>query len=281
MSNKNKSETRSKVARALFAHHQSYGDAKNITLEEAQAFLDHALGLLFPQLAKVPAKDQATLESHIDAIYDELIELIGRISAKDMDCAEKCAEVFIAQLPDIQAQIHRDSLALRDGDPAAYSIDEIIIAYPGFYAVAAYRVAHCFYEMNVPLFPRLVSEAAHRVTGVDIHPGASIGDSFFLDHATAVVIGETAVIGDNVKLYQGVTLGALKVDKEEANKKRHPTIEDNVVIYANATILGGQTVIGHDSVIGGNVWLTKSVLPYSRVMYKSQDSSESGLDWTI
>ncbi|MCK5042210.1 MAG: serine acetyltransferase, partial [Sphingomonadales bacterium] len=138
-----------------------------------------------------------------------------------------------------------------------------------------------FYKMGVPLFPRLLSEYSHRVTGVDINPGATIGKSFFLDHATAVVIGETAIVGDNVKIYQGVTLGALKVNKGQKNVKRHPTIEDNVIIYANATILGGETVIGHDSIIGGNVWLTKSVQPNSRVMYRSSDYSESGLDWTI
>ena len=275
------SDTVNKVARALFAHHQTYGDGPTITLEEAQRFLDAALGLLFPQLAHPRAGSAEELAARIEETKAQLIKLLSRISAASSDTAPKCADIFIAQLPDIQAQVHRDSLALKEGDPAAYSIDEIIIAYPGLYAVAAYRLAHCFYEIQVPLFPRLISEAAHRVTGVDIHPGATIGDSFFLDHATSVVIGETAVIGDNVKLYQGVTLGALKVDKEQANKKRHPTIEDNVVIYANATILGGQTTIGHDSVIGGNVWLTRSVLPYSRVMYKSQDSSESGLDWTI
>ena len=163
-----------------------------------------------------------------------------------------------------------DAEAILKGDPAAESVDEVVSAYPGFAAIAIYRIAHEFYELSVPIFPRILSEVAHQRTGIDIHPGATIGQSFFIDHGTGIVVGETTVIGEHVKLYQGVTLGALSVDKSLSSSKRHPTIEDNVVIYSNATILGGGTIIGHDSVIGGNVWLTQSVPPFSVVFNKSE-----------
>jgi len=164
----------------------------------------------------------------------------------------------------------KDAQAIYDGDPAAESIDEVIIAYPGFLAISIYRFAHELYLLKIPLLPRLLSEYAHQVTGIDINPGAKIGDSFFIDHGTGIVIGETAEIGNNVKIYQGVTLGAMSVEKELAKMKRHPTIEDNVIIYSQAVILGGDTRIGHDSVIGGNVWLTQSVPPHSVVYHTSE-----------
>jgi len=164
----------------------------------------------------------------------------------------------------------KDILAAYDGDPAAHCIDEILLSYPAAYAITAYRAAHELHRIGVPLIPRMLTELAHSRTGIDIHPGASIGESFFIDHGTGVVIGETTIIGNNVKLYQGVTLGALSFPKDEKGRllrgqKRHPTIEDRVVIYAGATILGGDTVIGEGSIIGGNVWLTESVPPGSRV----------------
>ncbi len=145
-----------------------------------------------------------------------------------------------------------------------------MVAYPGFLAIATHRIAHAVHGLGIPVLPRLMSEIAHTRTGVDIHPGATIGRSFCIDHGTGVVIGETATIGDDVKVYQGVTLGAMSVAKSNAGKKRHPTIEDRVVLYSNATVLGGDTVVGHDSVIGGNVWLTNSVPPYSLVYHSSQ-----------
>jgi serine O-acetyltransferase len=175
-------------------------------------------------------------------------------------------------LPDIRARLHLDVKAALDGDPAAKSEAEIIVAYPGLAAISVHRIVHFLYQRDVPLLPRIMSEYIHHQTGIDIHPGATIGDSFFIDHGTGVVIGETTVTGDHVKIYQGVTLGALSVKKSLARDKRHPTIEDNVTIYAGATILGGDTVIGHDSVIGGNVWLVRSVPPFSRV-YNSAVSS--------
>jgi serine O-acetyltransferase len=161
------------------------------------------------------------------------------------------------------------------GDPAAKSYDEIIFSYPGLFAVTVYRVAHLLYEQGLPLVPRVMTEYAHSATGIDIHPGASIGESFFIDHGTGAVIGETTEIGKRVRVYQGVTLGALSVPREEVealrNKKRHPTIEDDVVIYSGATILGGETVIGARSVIGGNVWITESVPPDTHVYLKKPE----------
>jgi serine O-acetyltransferase len=171
---------------------------------------------------------------------------------------------LFGRLAAIRDSLLRDAQAIYDGDPAASSVDEVIVAYPGFLAIATYRVAHELHG-HIDLFPRLVTEVAHRATGVDIHPGARIGPAFAIDHGTGIVIGETSVIGERVRVYQGVTLGAVKVNKRLEHVKRHPTIGDDVVIYANATILGGETVIGHGSRIGGNVWLTRSVPPYSVV----------------
>lgn len=168
-------------------------------------------------------------------------------------------EDYTLKLPDILKKLNLDAKAIADNDPAANSLEEVYLSYPGFFAIAIYRLSHEFYKLSLPLVPRLMTEFAHRLTGTDINPGATIGDSFFIDHATGVVIGETAVIKNNVKIYQGVTLGALYVERGLRNVKRHPTIEDNVTIYANATILGGETVIGENSIIGGNAWLTASV----------------------
>lgn len=174
---------------------------------------------------------------------------------------------YMSQLPNILEKLNLDAEAFLSCDPASLSIQEIYMAYPGFYAISIYRLAHELYLAGVPLIPRLMTEYAHRQTGVDINPGAKIGKSFFIDHATGVVIGETAVIHDNVKIYQGVTLGALYVAKNLEKTKRHPTIENNVTIYANATILGGETVVGANSIIGGNAWITESVPPNSKVYH--------------
>ncbi|MCC8360318.1 serine O-acetyltransferase EpsC [Salinimicrobium sediminilitoris] len=183
----------------------------------------------------------------------------------DLVCWEPwkpCSEIwedYCSKLPHLLEKINLDAVAIANNDPAANSVEEVYLSYPGFYAIAIYRLSHELYKLNLPLVPRLMTECAHQLTGTDINPGAQIGDSFFIDHATGVVIGETTIIKNNVKLYQGVTLGALYVACGLRNKKRHPTIEDNVTIYANATILGGETVIGANSIIGGNAWLTSSV----------------------
>ena len=173
--------------------------------------------------------------------------------------AEKTALALIEEIPEIRRKVQLDTIAAFNGDPAAKSNEEVILSYPGLEAIVVHRIAHFLYKNGVPIIPRIMSEHVHGKTGVDIHPGATIGESFFIDHATGVVIGETTVIGNNVKIYQGVTLGALSVKKSLQDKKRHPTREDDVTIYAGATILGGDTVIGKGCTIGGNTWITKSV----------------------
>lgn len=185
--------------------------------------------------------------------------------------SNEIVSAFVSRLPEVRRLVETDVTAAYEGDPAATSRMEVVMAYPGLYAVTIQRLAHELYKLRVPIIPRIMSELAHSKTGIDIHPGATIGERFFIDHGTGVVIGETTIIGKNVKLYQGVTLGALSFDKDPATGalvkgiKRHPNVEDNVVIYAGATILGGSTTIGHDSEIGGNVWLKDSVPPNSRV----------------
>jgi serine O-acetyltransferase len=185
--------------------------------------------------------------------------------------SEREAGLILEQIPRIRAMVQKDVEAAFRGDPASRSHEEVILSYPGVEAIMIHRVAHELWLREIPLIPRMMSEVIHGKTGIDIHPGASIGEYFFIDHATGVVIGETTVIGDRVKIYQGVTLGALSVRKEEANQKRHPTIEDNVTIYSGATILGGKTVIGRGSVIGGNIWLTHSVPAGSKVYNKDPE----------
>ncbi|WP_378187959.1 serine O-acetyltransferase EpsC [Aquimarina sp. W85] len=183
----------------------------------------------------------------------------------DLACWEiekPCSKIwqsYLECLPNILTKLNWDAQAFIKSDPAANSIEEVYMAYPGFYAIAIYRLSHQLQLYGLPLVPRLMTEYAHRLTGTDIHPGATIGDSFFIDHATGIVIGETVIIKNNVNMYQGVTLGGLYVNRELRNTKRHPTIEDNVTIYANATILGGNTTIGSNSIIGGNTWITSSV----------------------
>ena len=189
-------------------------------------------------------------------------EELGNISESHcFKLAEQAAVALIEEIPEIRRQIQLDVIATFNGDPAAKSNEEVVLSYPGLEAILVYRIAHFLYKSGVPIIPRIMSEHVHGKTGIDIHPGATIGESFFIDHGTGVVVGETCIIGNNVKIYQGVTLGALSVKKNLQNKKRHPTIEDNVTIYANATILGGETVIGAGSTIGGNTWVTKSVPP--------------------
>ena len=197
----------------------------------------------------------------------------------DLPCSEceeqgqKIALNLLESIPLLRKILATDVRAVYDGDPAAKSHDEIIFSYPGIFAVTIYRVAHKLFELQVPLLPRIMTEHAHSLTGIDIHPGADIGESFVIDHGTGVVIGETTVIGKNVRIYQGVTLGALSLPKDAGErlrgKKRHPTIEDDVIVYSGATILGGNTIIGSRSVIGGNVWITKSVPPDTKVIMET------------
>lgn len=195
-------------------------------------------------------------------IYSYNSNKCGKGNIADTNCfklAEQTAIALIEEIPEIRRKIQLDTTAAFNGDPAARSNEEIILSYPGLEAILVYRIANFLYKNGVPVIPRIMSEHVHGKTGIDIHPGATIGESFFIDHGTGVVIGETCIIGDNVKIYQGVTLGALSVKKNLQNKKRHPTIENDVTIYANATILGGDTIIGKGSIIGGNTWVTESV----------------------
>ena len=183
---------------------------------------------------------------------------------------EKTLNKFLDTLPSTKRILLKDAEFILESDPAAKQLIEVIAIYPGFFAIYCYRIAHSIDQLLVPLLPRMITEYAHKITGIDIHPGAIIGSPFSIDHGTGIVIGETTKIGNFVKLFQGVTLGALSVDKSKASKKRHPTIEDNVILYAGSTILGGETVIGRNSIIGGNVWLTESIAPFSVVYHKSE-----------
>lgn len=226
--------------------------------------IHQALELLFPHFAAEVGGKAGDVADELAALRELLTHALRLPEAHCADPDDVVAR-FFRNLPAIREALLVDAQAICDGDPAAHSVDEVILAYPGFYATAVYRLAHQLQGCEVPLVPRVLTEIAHRDTGIDIHPGASIGASLAIDHGTGIVIGETAILGDRVKLYQGVTLGALSVEKRFAKTKRHPTIGDDVVIYANATILGGDTVIGEGSRIGGNVWLTKSVPAHSVV----------------
>lgn len=240
------------------------------TEEEVGVFFQELIGTLFPVYAKRTYKTREALEMHLLTLKEKLKEMLHIKQNFDGVHANENSTLFFEAIPEIFGMLNEDVSALYEGDPAAKSESEVIRTYPGFYAIASYRFAHFLYNRGVQIIPRMITEQAHSRTGIDIHPGAKIGKSFCIDHGTGIVIGETTVIGDHVKVYQGVTLGALSVNKEDAKIKRHPTIEDNVVIYANATILGGDTVVGHDSVIGGNVWITKSVPPCTQVNYQNK-----------
>lgn len=227
------------------------------------------LYLLFPERNNLGIKNIEQLQDAIQQSEIELFELLAKTKA----CSD-CDNQFIAKelfrkLPILYETMLTDAQAIVDGDPAAKHIREVIRTYPGFTAICVYRLAHELWSLKVPLIPRILTEYAHSKTGIDIHPGAQIGNYLYIDHGTGIVIGETCVIGNYVKLYQGVTLGALSVEKSLANTQRHPTIQDHVIIYAGATILGGNTTIGHHSTVGGNVWLTSSIEPYTTVYHQS------------
>ena len=251
----------------------SCGDEIPSRLEVKAIVLD-TLSAMFPNYF-FPEKD-ASLEL-IEARLARQISMACRFSETETDLSPReTAKRFIDTLPEVKRLLLTDIEALYEGDPAAKFRDEVIICYPGFYATAVYRMAHVLYELKVPLIYRMMTEFAHEKTGVDIHAGAKIGEYFFIDHATGIVIGETTVIGDHVKLYQGVTLGAKSFELDENGNpvkgiKRHPNIGNNVVIYANATILGGQTTIGDNSIIGASTWIIESVPEGSRIFYSAEN----------
>lgn len=225
------------------------------------------INLLYPEHSKNRYASVEGLKQQAFSLQEELVSIILGSCNYGQDHSKELAAQFFERLPDLYYILNTDIQAIYNGDPAARSEFEVIRTYPGFYAICFYRIAHMLYNFEVVLVPRILTEHAHSKTGIDIHPSAVIGEYFHIDHGTGIVIGETSTIGRYVKLYQGVTLGALSVRKSLAGVKRHPTVEDRVVIYSGATILGGDTVIGHDSVIGGNVWLTQSVSPHSTVYH--------------
>ncbi|MES2873236.1 MAG: serine O-acetyltransferase EpsC [Bacteroidota bacterium] len=238
--------------------------------KEISRWATDLIRLIFPEQSKRSIGSIEALKSQFKQLEDELSKIMEATKACDHCNHSLTSKKFFAQIPELYRILNTDIKAIFDGDPAAKSEFEVIRAYPGFYAISFYRLAHALTLLDIPLLPRILTEYAHSKTGIDIHPGADIGEYFHIDHGTGVVIGETCKIGNHVKLYQGVTMGALSVDKSMANTKRHPTVEDHVVIYSGATILGGETIIGHHSIIGGNVWLTKSVPPGSSV-YNTAD----------
>lgn len=283
----------SQIANKLMAYNEKHVDIEKsigfVGRDKVHEILQSFHEILFPAMYDQDTSDK--VRTHVivnDKLRKAALDLRDIIEKvliyQNFDncegqCGEK-AETVVMQLidsfPQIREMIQSDIEAAYNGDPAATSTEEILLSYPSIRAVFIHRIAHELYKLDVTIIPRIMSEYAHQLTGIDIHPGASIGRSFFIDHGTGVVIGETCTIGDNVKIYQGVTLGALSFPLDEFGNpikgiKRHPNIEDNVVIYAGATILGGKTTIGHDTVLGSNIWLTHSVPPYSRV-YNSQPS---------
>lgn len=234
----------------------------------AQQWADDLFDFLFAA-PKGTYDSEAQLRRQYEAL-ENTFSTIAHGILHDEALVSEATETFFNSIPAVYDALLRDAAAVFLFDPAATSIEEVLLAYPGFYASAIYRLAHQLYKLELKTLARVLSEHAHTKTGIDIHPGASIGHSFCIDHGTGIVIGETTIIGDNVKIYQGVTLGALNVGKQYAATRRHPVIENDVIIYSGATILGGTTRVGHNSVIGGNVWLTESVAPYSVVYHKSE-----------
>jgi serine O-acetyltransferase len=231
-------------------------------------FIETLMPILFPTYNNKVFAGKEKLEEEFEKNKQQLNILLLHVQDLLNKESNEIVADFFNELPSIYKLLMLDADAIEAGDPAAKSRDEVMRAYPGFYAICIFRIANSLGKLGVPFIPRILTEMAHSKTGIDIHPNATIGESFFIDHGTGVVIGETTNIGNFVKIYQGVTLGALSVKKEMAETKRHPTIEDNVVIYAGATILGGSTIIGKNSTIGGNVWITKSIKENSMVYHK-------------
>lgn len=247
--------------------HQGYAHRKyDLDKKKIEHFIDRFFRFIF-FLEYQRCSELSDIQMRLNHFKNEFKEILYSVT-DDKESPE--TELFFESFPKIYESLEKDAQAIFDNDPAAKSMEEVMFSYPGFFAIAVYRFAHELYKSDVPLIPRIWTEFAHSKTGIDINPGAEIGNNFVIDHGTGIVIGETTVIGNHVKIYQGVTLGAHSVTKNLQNTKRHPTIEDHVVIYANATILGGDTVIGENALIGGNVWITQSIAPNSVVFHKGQ-----------
>ncbi|MBL55945.1 MAG: serine acetyltransferase [Flavobacteriales bacterium] len=236
-------------------------------------WFEKLLAILFPGTCEIEFQSPKDVEVFLAKLETDLSTILVCDTLEEGVQKKDIITAFFDKLPTIKNLLDKDVESIFQGDPAAKSYAEVTRSYPGFFAIASHRIAHELHKLNISLIPRMISELSKSRTGIDIHPGAKIGEYFCIDHGTGVVIGETSIIGNNVKLYQGVTLGALSVAKQDAKKKRHPTIEDSVVIYAGATILGGKTTVGKNSMIGGNVWITKSVPPNSKLYYKAENHS--------
>jgi serine O-acetyltransferase len=249
----------------LHSHHSKM-KAGMPSLKDTQKWTKDMVNFLFPVKAD-GATGPAGLEEGMDKLMNRLTMLLGPLEGQLKHSKEDIVSQLFNRMPDVYDLLLADAATFLRSDPAAESIEEVILCYPGFLSLIIHRIAHVLYELNVPVLPRVMNEYVHGKTGIDIHPGAVIGRNCFIDHGTGIVIGETTSVGNHVKIYQGVTLGAMAVSRDLSGTKRHPTIEDNVILYAGCTILGGETVIGHDTIIGGNVWLTESVLPNS-VVYR-------------
>jgi serine O-acetyltransferase len=245
--------------------------------EKVDQWMNDLLFFLFPVFSDVHLQSEIEIQSLYAELKQKLYSILVFNQPEKLSKDEEIVNAFFEALPDLRALLCKDIEAIYSGDPAAKSREEVLVAYPGFYAIYAHRVAHFLYKKKVTLIPRMIAKSTHLMTGIDIHPGARIGEGFCIDHGTGIVIGETTEIGNHVKIYQGVTLGALSVKKEDAKAKRHPTIGDHVVIYSGATILGGKTIIGDHSTVGGNVWLTRSLAPHSKVYYKAQQVEVNGV----
>lgn len=237
---------------------------------ESILYLNELRDFLFPHFSSRVYYTPEDILAKMQLLDRNLITLFKMLEGRVNFLPEEAAKNFVSRLPEIHDKLWNDAEFIFKGDPAAESIDEVILAYPGFMAILIFRLAHELYKLSVPIIPRIFTEYAHEITGIDIHPGADIGSPFFIDHGTGIVVGETTHIGKNVKMYQGVTLGALSVDKSMSQIKRHPTIEDDVILYSQAVILGGNTIIGRSSIVGGNAWVTQSVPPNSIIYSKSE-----------
>lgn len=256
------------------------------SMVQTHEFVDNLIHTLFP-IKRNCIVDAGEIAIELDRCAIKLKELLYSIRKSLEKAPEQVVDDFLSQVPDAFEQLVQDAEAITRFDPASSCVEEIILCYPGFFCMSVYRMAHILYQLKIPVLPRVMTEYAHERTGIDIHPGASIESPFFIDHGTGIVIGETTQIGKHVKLYQGVTLGAISVEKSMANTKRHPTIEDHVVIYAGSTILGGNTVIGHHTIVGGNTWITESILPHSvvyrnhRVVVRDKKDYNAPIDFVI
>jgi serine O-acetyltransferase len=263
--------TQATFIQQLFDRHQNAFTAFP-DKELAEDFINQLFAFLFMPKRNSRQQNPGAMEKEFESLKSHFSSLVYDV-VLDGNLTQEITGHFFNAIPEVYSLLYKDAETIRQFDPAAKSVEEVLVAYPGFFAIAVYRLSHLLWKEKVRLLPRLFTEYAHSKTGIDIHPGAQIGESFFIDHGTGIVIGETTLIGNHVKIYQGVTIGALHAGNDNDTAKRHPTIEDHVIIYSGATILGGQTVIGHNSIIAGNVWLTNSIVPpFSLVSHKSEIS---------